>query len=210
MPKTRNHKCDSNNDSGDSYYAQHAEARREYQKRYNRIKRATRRKLSKTDLEALQKRKADELDGNLPVFENRVCRRGVGRDPERTDEMEVAERKLVEDFTSRRFTIAEEHSRLSWLVEDDWIESYTKELSMLRDIELSSARTWLYFNSDDKGTHEWKKEVHARRRIVAIYHQEIDLYRQGPEVPLLALQSNELISEGYRVNKMEFRRIYRF
>lgn len=42
------------------------EARREYQNRYNQIRRITRRKLSKADLQTLRKRKTEELDGVIP------------------------------------------------------------------------------------------------------------------------------------------------
>lgn len=42
------------------------EARRQYQVKYNRVKRATRRKLSKAGLDALRDRKRREVDGDLP------------------------------------------------------------------------------------------------------------------------------------------------
>lgn len=68
----------------------------------------------------------------------------------------------------------------------------------MRDIAVGGARTWIEVNRDLKGTCEWKEEVHRRRRTIAIYHQEIDLHRQGSEIPLLALRLNELISVGFR------------
>lgn len=144
--------------------------------------------------------------------------------------MESAERKLADELNSLKWNICEERSRLSHIYgEDEWISEYIKELCILRDIALGRARTWMDMNGELKGTDEWKEVVHGKRRLIAIYHQEIDLYRQGAEVPLVALRSNELISAGFRyvsfmllkghtftktvacrVNKTEFRRLYRF
>ncbi|KAK7689758.1 hypothetical protein QCA50_006397 [Cerrena zonata] len=212
-PKSTREKTDKSN-GGDnaSYYAnRHAEARREYQNRYNQLQRLTRRKLSKSDLQALRKRKSDELDGVIPAFENQICRRSAGLDPERTDNMEAAEGKLADELNSLKWGIAEQQSQLRHIyAEDEWIETYIRELCIMRDIAVGGARTWIEVNCDLKGTRKWKEEVHRRRRTVAIYHQEIDLYRQGPEIPLLALRLNELISAGFCVNKTVFRRLYRF
>ncbi|KAK7685837.1 hypothetical protein QCA50_011183 [Cerrena zonata] len=213
MPSTRKRKskaaCKCNNES-ESYYAKNTEARRQYQNRYNKIRRLTRRKLSKHELEALRQRKADELDGVLPVFENRICRRGAGRDPECTDKMEAAERKLSEELTSLKFQLAEQYARIPCFTKENWVDAYVKELQVLRKGELSRAWRWMRFNDELKGTHEWKLEVHSRRRTVAIYHQEIHLYEQGAHIPLLASRFKELVSGGCCVNKTEFRRVYRF
>lgn len=157
----------------------------------------------------------------------------MGIDPERTNDMEAEEGKLAHELNSLKWTICEEQSRLRHIyAEDDWITTYVKELCTLRDIALAHARSWMDMNRDLKGTHEWKEEVHGKRRIVAIYHQEIDLYRQGAEIPVVASRSNELIADGFRyvllsstlqggsiiyknlflcsVNKTEFRQVYRF
>ena len=81
--------------------------------------------------------------------------------------------------------------------ESSWIPVYIKEVQDLLDCDLFYANRWMEKNLATKGFPKWKEEVHARRRRIAIYHQEIDLFRQGVDVPWLAFQRNESILAGH-------------
>ena len=131
------------------------------------------------------------------TFENRICRRGGNLDPERTSWMKDKEEKLLDELREMK-SIA--HMRHFYENPDadelSWVPVYIKEVQDLLNCDLAFANRWMEKNVSIKGLTKWKEELHARRRTIAIYHQEIDLFRQGVDVPWLAFQRNESILAG--------------
>lgn len=80
---------------------------------------------------------------------------------------------------------------------DSWIPTYLKEVQILLNCELASANRWMSNHVSMKGSKPWKEEVHARHRVIAIYHQEINLFQQGINVPWFALECGESILAGH-------------
>ena len=117
-------------------------------------------------------------------FENRICRRGGNVDPERTPQMKDNEAKLRDELQQTK-SVAHMHHFYDNpdAHESSWIPAYIKEVQELLDSGLFYANRWMEKNLAIKGLPKWKEEVHARRRTIAIYHQEIDLFRQGVDVP---------------------------
>ena len=130
------------------------------------------------------------------IFENSICRRDVNPDPERTESMAEEEKQLAERLNDIKWRILNRETQLG--TPNEWVDEYVRDCIMRRDTVLACARRWFYLNDDLKGTSEWKREVHSRRRIIAIYHQEIFLYRQCAEIFILAEQLQETIAQGCR------------
>ncbi|KAK7683364.1 hypothetical protein QCA50_013626 [Cerrena zonata] len=173
------------------YYARNKTARREYQIQYNRVRRATRCKLSKKDLETMRQRKRNETDGTTRVFENSICRRSGERDPEYTKEMANDEKLLLDDLTQLRVHMSNEYLREHRDADDDgWIPTYTKQVEVQLQVEACWGLRMPELHREGKVP---KEDIHALRRRVAILHQE-----RGSIVC------------GYGVNKTEFRRLYGF
>ena len=130
-------------------------------------------------------------------FENRICRRGGNVDPERTPQMKSNEETVRNELQELKSIAHMNHfCENPDAHESSWIPVYIKEVQDLLDCDLLYANRWMKKNLETKGLPKWKEEVHARRRIIAIYHQEIDLFGQGIDVPWLAFQRNESILAG--------------
>ncbi|KAK7683802.1 hypothetical protein QCA50_013178 [Cerrena zonata] len=201
---TLQQKCDYQRE----YYTRNSEARREYQVRYNRVKRATRRKLSKGDLEALKEKIRHEVNGTIRIFENHICRKSGVLDSEYTADMVDDELHLIEDLQDSRVSESSSYFREHPDADEDgWIPTYTNQMEKRLLKEAEWGRRTAHLHKEGK---ESREHVHAMRRRVAIIHQEIYLLRQGLEVPTLAVDANASVACGYGVNKTEFRRRYGF
>ena len=131
------------------------------------------------------------------TLDNRICRRGGNLDPERTSWMKDKEEKLLDELREMRSITYMRHFYENPGAEDSsWVPVYIKEVQDLLDCDLAFANRWMEKNMSIKGFPKWKEEVHARRRTIAIYHQEISLLRQGVDVLWLAAQCNESILAG--------------
>lgn len=189
------------------------EARREYQRRYNQVKRVTRRKLAKSELHALQARKRQELAGTIPyvclslllnlvfiiysAFENSICRRGGTEDPERTKAMEREEGAVFDRLHNMKVHFSgDRFYMVAHPTHNSWVEPYVMEVQEMLERELIDARCYLDEPDHPKGSPLWKQDVHARRRLIAIYRQEISLHRQGTHLPEFAREMGESIIHG--------------
>ncbi|KAK7682015.1 hypothetical protein QCA50_014979 [Cerrena zonata] len=192
----------------DTYYARNVVARREYQLQYNRVRRATRRKLSKADLAALRENKLQEVEGTRPIFDNTICCRDGAIDPHRSTGMKSREDKELQYLQRRKVALSDEYAYRS--DPNAWVSKYMKELSGRIDSELRDIRLYFKEAPDARDSAYWMEAVHGSRRMIALHHQERELIEQGSDIPLLAFQSRMSIPYGNRVNRREFRRLYGF
>ena len=131
------------------------------------------------------------------VFENSICRKSGILDPERTQDMANEEDVLTDQLEDLRRRMA---SGYFWehLGNDDedtgWVPAYTEQVEkqLREDADFGLAIAAAY--RDAKAS---KEEVHCVRRRVAILHQEMDLWRQGIDVPQLAVEQKASIASGY-------------
>ncbi|KAA1479942.1 hypothetical protein DENSPDRAFT_789704 [Dentipellis sp. KUC8613] len=63
---------------------------------------------------------------------------------------------------------------------------------------------------EDDSHSDVENELHAHRRIIAAYHQEIEFCSQGDDVYRWAAEDRAVIWAGAFVNRREFRKIYGF
>lgn len=117
-------------------------------------------------------------------------------DPERTAAMKKEEGQVIVDLNAIRARMCFLYERDGYEHPSVWIEPYLKDVQGSLDVELMWIRRWMLANVSIKGSPGWKEKVHARRRIIAIYHQEINLLQQGAEVPWMALERDECLMVG--------------
>lgn len=118
-------------------------------------------------------------------------------DPERTEAMKKNEESVIEKLQQLRIDISNEYNESNWYGSvDGWIPAYVREIEWRLDHIVGTMRAFIKTNLDSKGSAHWKHEVHAGRRIAAIYHQEIYLHRQGADIPLLVQHLKESVAAG--------------
>ena len=134
---------------------------------------------------------------SVSVFENSICRKSGTLDPERTQDMAAEEQILVDELENLRTLLT---SRYFWehLGDDDedtgWVPAYTEQVEkqLREDADLGSVIAGKY--KDGRAS---TQEVHCIRRRIAILHEEIDLWRQGIDIPQLAIEQKVSVAMGY-------------
>jgi predicted DNA-binding protein (UPF0278 family) len=82
------------------------------------------------------------------------------------------------------------HTRHAMTLEyPDWVEPYLSYLRERMDKELSIARNEIIRAKKSKTVHYW-------RRIIAFFHQEIELFSQGEDVYAAAFDSGAMVVLG--------------
>ena len=178
-----------------------------YQRRYNALKRVGRRQMSLEDRATCENKRRRETEGSrlwVAVI-NRLCiklmqilfdrmytstiiRCDTTSDPEQTDHMCAVER---EAWTNASFLLID-----LWRLhgEDDWDEytpPYLDNIWTLLKDELTAANIFL----DSAPDHE---TLHLHWRIIAFYHQEIELRGQGKAAWQSAVKDEALVMYGRR------------
>ncbi|KIM86818.1 hypothetical protein PILCRDRAFT_86447 [Piloderma croceum F 1598] len=147
-----------------------------YYARYNALKRVGRRKISLEDRAACEDKRRREMEGS----------RSTTSDPEQTDHMHTVAR---EAWTNALFLLID-----LWRLygEDNWDEytpPYLDNIRILLKDELAGTNTFLNSTPD----HE---TLHLYRRIIAFYHQEIELRGQGEAAWQSAVEDEALVMYG--------------
>lgn len=126
------------------------------------------------------------------TYTNTIVRRDTTSDPEQTDHMRTVER---EAWTNASFLLID-----LWRLygEDNWDECtppYLDNIRILLKDELTATNVFLNSGPD----HE---TLHLHWRIIAFYHQEIELRGQGEAAWQSAVEDDALVmyGRGYVVN----------
>ncbi|OCH88031.1 hypothetical protein OBBRIDRAFT_805664 [Obba rivulosa] len=189
-----------------SSYEKHADARRAYQRRYNAIHRLGRRKISKNDMQDLQACRHDELEGW--VYTNDIVRKFPKYDPLCLPWMHRAERDVWNSLLSREKVMRNTHG-------DDWLEAWRAEVASLP--EIMAEQMWgplpelPDFAYECVGGHDPESLYHHhQRRMVAIYHQFVELLSQPKGLNAIgqATLDNALVIQGRRIKESVVRKLY--
>ena len=100
---------------------------------------------------------------------------------------------MVLYLLDRRASLSDEYRD-----DDLWVTKYIDEIEEMIDNELEAVQCYKDSTTDVKGSSDWCEEMHTRRRSVAVLHQEIELLRQGLDIPLAAVKANTSITHGNR------------
>ena len=125
-----------------------------------------------------------------------MCCRDGSIDPDRTADMKQHEEQLLLNLQNHRSTLADEHA-----LRDDpngWLDEYISDLTGAIQSHLRDVRRFMERNTDIKGSLVWDVTVHGERRLIGLFHQEVELIKQGLDVPLLALEEKASIIHGNR------------
>ena len=79
-----------------------------------------------------------------------------------------------------------------------WVAKYIDKIEEMIDNELEAVQHYKDSTTDGKGSPDWCEGMHTRCCSIAILHQEIELLRQGLDIPLTAVKANTSIAHGNR------------
>lgn len=117
-------------------------------------------------------------------YSNQIVRRDTRLDPERTSEMHLkAYEYAMADTMLTRIVMQRDHPN------DTWIQPYLSFLHERMDKELAVARREVAEANDTQTIHYW-------RRIIAFFHQELELNAQGAEVWMAAYEAEAMVMYG--------------
>ncbi|KAI0038917.1 hypothetical protein FA95DRAFT_1613007 [Auriscalpium vulgare] len=179
-------------------YRRHGDQRRNYQKAYNSVKRASRRKVSKE--RRLQHEHAKKLVRYYrlpPPYRSKIASISRDEDPLWTSHMRRREDEVWDMWTDHRKSLMATHC-------DDWLSRYVadihaainKHVAHVRELQNASTVSDL--------------ELHAHRRFIAGLHQEMEIIQHGTDVYEASLLEEVFIFSGRGVRKAYFRRAYGF
>lgn len=130
-------------------------------------------------------------------YTNPIVRKSKVKDPDRTPAMQEAEKTLVQGYMG----VLHEVGLLHPGDNDDWIKPFLQEIQSRLDSAIKSAHVYLSTSSNPLAS-----EVHSHRRVVAIYHEAIDLYSQGWDAELHAVREGAMVCMGRGYVCLEFSR----
>lgn len=135
-----------------------------------------------------------EFTNNISsVYTDSISRKGT-IDLERTPFMRVEEERCWSKLDELR---TEATLKLKGTSNDEPIAQYIAHVHAKLEEQRQDALQWLEtFKSDKGGAH--LEVVHAKRRLVAMYHQEIELLKQDLGAPNFIRARGELIFQGAR------------
>ena len=125
-----------------------------------------------------------------------MCCRDGSIDADRTESMKQHEGKMVLYMQRHRTMLSDQYA-----LRDDpsrWVDEYVADLADTIKSHLADNRTFMEKNQHMKGSMLWNETIHRSRRLIALFHQEKELIKQGLEIPHLALESNVSIAGGNR------------
>ncbi|KAI0067060.1 hypothetical protein BV25DRAFT_1912396 [Artomyces pyxidatus] len=171
------------------------------QRKRNEVKRAAgKRRVSKHERKNAENAARQAQEGSPRVYYTEIVYRSREKDPERTPEMEKAELELSDKLSGIEEAAREE--------QPDWVGCYVEKLRPVLAEQLGIARAAL-----DEVCMDLAKRgefIHSHRRLVAMVHQEIELFEQGQDASRMAAEDRATVQGGCRVNKVVFRRLFEF
>jgi hypothetical protein len=126
------------------------------------------------------------------TYTNTIVRRDTTSDPEQTDHMRTVEREAWTNASFLLIDLWRLYGEDSW---DKYTPPYLDNIRILLKDELTATDMFLNSTPD----HE---TLHLHRRIIAFYHQEIELRGQGEAAWQSAVEDEALVmyGRGYVVN----------
>jgi len=186
---------------GSSYYARNKSRLQIYQRDYNAFKRVGRRKMSADDRAAFINKRRREMEGDRSTYTNTIVRRDTTNDPEQTDYMRSTEQNAWMSASYLLIDLWRVHGEDNW---DECTPPYLDSIHSLLEDELTAANIVLKSSNPSNDT------LHLHRRVIAFYHQEIELRSQGQDAWNSAIEDDALVMYGRGVNKTTFKRLYGF
>ena len=178
-----------------------------YQRRYKALKRVGRRKMSLEDRAACENKRRREMEGSRlwvavingssisltrmsfnRTYTNAIVRRDTTSDPEQTDHMRTVEREAWTNASFLLIDLWRLHGEENW---DEYTPPYLDNIRILLKDELTAANIFLNSASD-------YETLHLHWRIIAFYHQEIELRGQGEAAWQSAVEDEALVMYGRR------------
>jgi hypothetical protein len=122
------------------------------------------------------------------TYTNAVVRRDTTSDPDQTDHMRTVEREAWTNASFLLIDLWRLHGEDNW---DKYTPPYLDNIRILLKDELTAANTFLNSAPD-------YETLHLHRRIIAFYHQEIELRGQGEAAWQSAVEDEALVMYGRR------------
>ena len=129
------------------------------------------------------------------VYTNSICRRGV-QDPERTVSIINAETSCWNELVPLRDALLD--SEESGNLNDNKLTQYIALVQSKLEKQHQYTLKWLTESKGVMKADSYCRVRHGRRRILAMYHQELELLKQGPEILRLAYADGDTIIQGIR------------
>lgn len=129
------------------------------------------------------------------MYTNSIARRDAANDPEQTDRMRSIEQDAWKNASYLLIDLWRAHG------EDNWgacTPPYLDSIHSLLEDELTAANIVLNSSNPNHDT------LHLHRRIIAFYHQEIELRSQGQDAWNSAIEDDALVMYGRGYERIPF------
>ena len=121
------------------------------------------------------------------TYTNTIARRDTTNDPEQTDYMRSTEQNAWMSASYLLIDLWRVHGEDNW---DECTPPYLHSIHSLLEDELTAANIVLKSSNPSNDT------LHLHRRVIAFYHQEIELRSQGQDAWNSAIEDDALVMYG--------------
>ncbi|KAI0059387.1 hypothetical protein BV25DRAFT_1918614 [Artomyces pyxidatus] len=193
-----------NQRSATSYYTRHQEARQQYQRNYNSVKRLGRRKIGQREHAVEESMRRRERTGQRGRYTTAWAHRQHNVDAARTLTMEIEEGDLSTRLVDMENSAMEGHG-------DNWLPVFLDAVNaLIREVEAVACEAVNQHNTDEGDAAKRQEQLHGIRRILAGLHQSKEFAEQGFQAGGAAAEDKAWIWQGRSVNRTKFYSVYRW